>query len=196
MNTSTWTLLLEAHRLIPAAAEEPALDADALEELLTVLAGDLDAKILGRSAANYEPQRASATLLVGALNAGASATLHLDKSHLACHTYIDSHPSSDVTAFRASLELSTCGDLPLVRVLQRAVTTLSPDVLSLRVYRSGLVHDASGAPGFVTCDISFPTLEGFAWRDCFSDRNGSRGLAISAHAAADSHWQAVLGQIQ
>ena len=79
-------------------------DAGHLSTLATDLASAIGAEILGASASPFEPVGASATLLIGQAD---SSVLHLDKSHLALHTYVD----QQACHFRFECDMGTCGEI-------------------------------------------------------------------------------------
>ena len=102
--------------------------ADRLESLLNDIVTLLQAEVLGQSSTHYEPEGASATVLIGQ---GDAALFHLDKSHLAVHTYFEASEQSSWGSFRCELELSTCGTLPVKELLERISQEFDFEVLML-----------------------------------------------------------------
>jgi S-adenosylmethionine/arginine decarboxylase-like enzyme len=102
--------------------------ADRLERLLNDIVTLLQAEVLGQSSTHYEPEGASATVLIGQ---GDAALFHLDKSHLAVHTYFEASEQSSWGSFRCELELSTCGILPVKELLERISQEFDFEVLML-----------------------------------------------------------------
>jgi len=151
LNSVTWTLAVNACQLefesAPGsikksfAATNSHFCAGRLECLLNDIATLLQAEILGQSSTHYEPEGASATVLIGQ---GDAALFHLDKSHLAIHTYFEASEQSSWGSFRCELELSTCGSLPVKEVLQRISLEFDFEVLILDCKVRGFKRDVEG----------------------------------------------------
>lgn len=151
LNSVTRTLAVNACQLeyestpgqIKANFEETNLYfcADRLESLLNDIVTMLQAKVLGQSSTHYEPEGASATVLIGQ---GDAALFHLDKSHLAVHTYFEASEQSSWGSFRCELELSTCGTLPVKELLERISQEFDFDVLMLDCKIRGFNRDDKG----------------------------------------------------
>lgn len=115
---------------------------DRLERFLNEIVKLLQAEVLGRSSTSYQPQGASATVLIGQ---GEAALFHLDKSHLAVHTYFEANDKSLWGSFRCELELSTCGALPVRQVLGKISREYDFEVLMLDCKIRGFKRGQSGA---------------------------------------------------
>jgi S-adenosylmethionine/arginine decarboxylase-like enzyme len=115
--------------------------ADRLERLLNDIVTLLQAEVLGQSSTHYEPEGASATVLIGQ---GDAALFHLDKSHLAVHTYFEASEQSSWGSFRCELELSTCGTLPVEELLGRISQEFDFEVLMLDYKVRGFKRDDKG----------------------------------------------------
>lgn len=112
-----------------------------LECLLNDIVTLLRAEVLGQSSTHYEPQGASATVLIGQ---GDAALFHLDKSHLAVHTYFEASEQSPWGSFRCELELSTCGTLPVKELLERISQEFDFEVLILDCKVRGFKRNDKG----------------------------------------------------
>lgn len=132
-------------------------DAPTLKQHLTRLADILDAQIVEVSTATFEPFGSSAAMLIGQLDSGLA---HLDKSHLAIHTYFESDGRSRWQSFRAEVEVSTCGDLPIADLIGTTRALLDPDFLTLDGRIRGLQRDVSGDLHMATADKQLPELPG------------------------------------
>lgn len=147
----TRTLAVNACRLVEGSNDDSILNAFAdidtkmnvkrLQALLLDISGLLSAQVLGYSSTSYHPQGASATLLIGQ---GESAIVHLDKSHLAVHTYFEKDALSPWGSFRCELELSTCGELPVEQLLERVTSELDFELFFLDCRVRGITRDDVG----------------------------------------------------
>ena len=144
--------------------------ADRLESLLNDIVALLQADVLGQSSTHYEPEGASATVLIGQ---GDAALFHLDKSHLAVHTYFEASEQSSWGSFRCELELSTCGTLPVKELLERISQEFDFDVLMLDCKIRGFNRDDKGllelaSPVSAQVSEAMSELESgsVAWEQC------------------------------
>lgn len=169
LNSTTHTLAVNACLLVLESEDvidgfssiNARFSASRIETLLQDIAVLLDAKVLGISSTGYEPLGASAALLIGQAEAGQpeieqeevtqeiigqgdATLLHLDKSHLAAHTYFEKDEASPWRSFRFELELSTCGDLPKAALLERLVQEFDFDMLMLDMKVRGFKRNCSG----------------------------------------------------
>ncbi len=151
MNSVTWTLAVNACRLefesAPGSinrnlkATNAHFCANMLEYLLIDIVKLLQAEVLGHSSTHYQPEGASATVLIGQ---GDAAMFHLDKSHLAAHTYFEVNEDSSWGSFRCELELSTCGILPVKELLERISAEFEFEVLIIDCKVRGFRRNEKG----------------------------------------------------
>ena len=68
---------------------------------------------------------------------------HLDKSHLCIHTYPEEHFNNNVAIFRADIEISTCGVITPLKILDRILEKFSPDLINIdyRVRGFNLINE-------------------------------------------------------
>lgn len=153
------------------------MTAKRLQTLLLDITGLLKAEVLGYSSTNYHPQGASAALLIGQ---GESALVHLDKSHLAAHTYFEKDDLSSWGSFRCELELSTCGELPVGELLGRLSGELEFDLFFLDFKVRGITRDNVGRMKQAVFPADFGEcrlcLEGYSLIS--SEDSGSGGHAV------------------
>ncbi len=120
-----------------------------LEQLLRDLCRKLGADIVASSKRAYVPMGASASALIAE---GAPQHLgqlyHLDKSHLAAHTYPEASQTLSHASFRVDLDLSTCGDVTPLNVLTDLLRTLQPDVFTFDLRLRGFTRDVNGKRWF------------------------------------------------
>jgi S-adenosylmethionine/arginine decarboxylase-like enzyme len=165
LNSLTWTLAVNACRLEfestsgsikkSFAVTNSHFCVERLECLLNDIVTLLRAEVLGQSSTHYEPQGASATVLIGQ---GDAALFHLDKSHLAVHTYFETSEQSSWGSFRCELELSTCGTLPVKELLERISQEFDFEVLILDCKVRGFNRNDKGLLE-LAMPLSAPALE-------------------------------------
>jgi S-adenosylmethionine decarboxylase len=73
-----------------------------------------------------------------------SIVAHLDKSHLCIHTYPDDAPQNDIAIFRADIELSTCGIISPLKVLNHVIEAFDADVIDIDYRVRGMTRDKHG----------------------------------------------------
>ncbi len=166
MNSTTWTLvvnacLLEKREEITSFIQiDRHFSAGHLEAMLQDISELLGAEVLSRSSVHFSPQGASAALIVGQLEGQGNTTLfHLDKSHLACHTYFEQSEKSEWRSFRLELELSTCGDLPVEKVLARIAADYKFDIFLVDCQRRGFMRDRNGLLELVNPSDGSPEVD-------------------------------------
>ncbi len=150
-NSVTRTLAVNACLLVEESTDvsianafagiDAKMTAKRLQTLLLDITGLLNAQVLGYSSTNYHPQGASAAVLIGQ---GESALVHLDKSHLAVHTYFEKDELSCWGSFRCELEMSTCGELPLEKLLDRVSREFEFELFFLDYRVRGITRDNAG----------------------------------------------------
>ncbi|BBM89178.1 s-adenosylmethionine decarboxylase [Spirochaetota bacterium] len=146
---------------------------DFLTTLLYKVSDLIGATVLHASKNNYDPLGASASLLIAEATPNStlprkssdqadftpselpdqvdvsrvsrqSELLHLDKSHLAAHTYPDSHLQRAHAWFRIDIDLSTCGEVNPLHALDTLLGELTPDVFTLDLRFRGFTLDQAG----------------------------------------------------
>jgi len=123
--------------------------AERLTAILTEVTHMIGATILNIAYQDYEPQGASATVLIAedeVLPAIQSDLIvgHLDKSHITIHTYPESHPQNDVSTFRVDIEVSTCGRVSPLKALDYLVQSFESDIVILDYRIRGFTRDVDG----------------------------------------------------
>ncbi|MGK0296438.1 MAG: S-adenosylmethionine decarboxylase [Gammaproteobacteria bacterium] len=133
-------------------------NAERLTQILQDVANIIGAKILNIAKADYDPLGASVTVLIseepstmpdinnkeepGPLPEAVVA--HLDKSHLTVHTYPESHPDFGISTFRADIEVSTCGTISPLKVLNFLIHSFESDIVMADYRVRGFTRDVSG----------------------------------------------------
>ena len=133
----------------------------------------IGAHVLNISKQDYEPNGASATLLIteeaivqGAIdpscnkgkivfdNAKESVVAHLDKSHVTVHTYPEFHPENDVTTFRVDIDVSTCGKISPLKALDFLISSFDSDIITIDYRVRGFTRDVNGNKCYLDHDIN------------------------------------------
>lgn len=143
--------------------------AQRLSQLLKSVTQEIDAEILNISIQDYEPHGASATLLIAeeAVNSplqeynhqveGQQLVLgHLDKSHIAAHTYPDSNPTGNISSFRVDLDISTCGVVIPSQAADIVIKDFDWNVIHMDYCVRGFTRDESGQR--IYCDHDLKTI--------------------------------------
>ncbi|MDQ7014838.1 MAG: S-adenosylmethionine decarboxylase [Gammaproteobacteria bacterium] len=118
--------------------------AQCLGLMLEKMAQKMGAKVLNLARQDYQPQGASATLLLSD-----ALVAHLDKSHITIHTYPEQHPQNSLYTFRADIELSTCGRISPLTVLNELLDCFAAEVVLLDYRVRGFTRDVAGQKQFM-----------------------------------------------
>ena len=132
-----------------------------LTDILERVAAIIGARILNIARADYEPAGASAALLIsedaaaGAApgKAPAAALAHLDKSHLAIHTYPETGPEPGIRTFRADIDAGTCGMISPLKALNFLLRRFKTEVAVMDYRVRGFTRDTAGHKLFIDHEI-------------------------------------------
>jgi S-adenosylmethionine decarboxylase len=127
-------------------------NADKLNSVLTKICHAIGGNVLNIAKQDYQPQGASVTLMISeesqaqpvAMAVNESIIAHLDKSHLCIHTYPDDAPQEGIAIFRADIELSTCGIISPLKVLNHVIEAFNADVIDIDYRVRGMTRDRQG----------------------------------------------------
>lgn len=125
-----------------------------LEVLLTKVCHAIGGNVLNIASQDYTPQGASVTLMISEEAKPESLVAHLDKSHLCIHTYPEETAKSSIAIFRADIELSTCGIISPLKVLDYVIEAFSADVIDIDYRVRGMTRDQDGKKHFCDHDIT------------------------------------------
>lgn len=129
-----------------------------LIKIFKIICSMLDANIINISFQDYEPQGASISIIISEklikndnfnkLNQNIilskSILAHLDKSHICAHTYPEIHPKVGLCTFRIDIELSTCGIISPLKIINYLINTLKSDVITIDYRVRGFTRDING----------------------------------------------------
>ena len=138
-----------------------------LTAMLERVAAIIGARILNVAGADYEPAGASAALLISeeaeAGTAGGktpeSVLAHLNKSHLAVHTYPETRPAAGICTFRADLDAGTCGMISPLKALNFLLSGFRADVVVMDYRVRGFTRDTAGNKLFI--DYAINSIQDF-----------------------------------
>lgn len=155
------------HRTEYIAYIDEVYNAERLTEILSNVTYIIGAEILNVARQNYEPQGASVTALI-AEGHGVSPTdskieapgpcseavvAHLDKSHIAVHTYPESHPENGMCTFRVDIDVATCGLVSPLKALNYLIHSFDSDVVAVDYRVRGFTRDVDGAKHYIDHEI-------------------------------------------
>ena len=156
-------------------------NSDRLTKILCRVTEMIGAKILNISKQDYYPQGASVNILIAekaltgtgvdpscnqgspvleelGLSASAAAGdtihAHLDKSHVTVHTFPEHHPDNSVSTFRVDIDVSTCGMISPLSVLDFLIGSFDSDIITIDYRVRGFTRDVHGKKYFIDHDIT------------------------------------------
>ena len=124
--------------------------ANKLNSVLTTICHAIGGNVLNSAKQDYQPQGASVTLMISEelpaqhVTETESIVAHLDKSHLCIHTYPEDAPQDGIAIFRADIELSTCGVISPLKVLNKVIEAFDADVIDIDYRIRGMTRDRQG----------------------------------------------------
>ncbi|MDD5017992.1 MAG: adenosylmethionine decarboxylase [Eubacteriales bacterium] len=148
-------------------------NSERLTNILRTVTEMIGAHVLNISKQDYEPQGASATILITeeaiathvidpSCNKGRfvfesakdSVVAHLDKSHVTVHTYPEFHPEKDITTFRVDIDVSTCGKISPLKALDFLISSFDSDIISIDYRVRGFTRDVNGNKYYIDHEIN------------------------------------------
>lgn len=149
---------------------DEAYNADRLTQILKDVAEIIGANILNIAHQDYDPQGASVTMLISEgmdnevdaeqLNSESPGPLpetvlaHLDKSHITVHTYPECHPDTEISTFRADIDVSTCGQISPLKALNYLIHSFESDIVIMDYKVRGFTRDISGQKHYIDHNIT------------------------------------------
>jgi S-adenosylmethionine decarboxylase len=123
------------------------------EEVVNII----EAKIVNISTQDYDPRGASVTVLINEGhhprdNEGLVA--HLDKSHIAAHTYPENNTNTGIATFRVDIDVSTCGMISPLKALDFLIDSFDSDVVLMDYRVRGFTRDINGRKIYIDHDIT------------------------------------------
>lgn len=143
-----------------------------LEAITEEVTRIIRAKLVQVSTQDYDPRGASVVALlnedhpdaygVGTVPAAAAPASsapapgvlgHLDKSHIAIHTYPEYHQLSGIATFRVDIDIATCGMISPLKALHYLLESFDSDVVIIDYRVRGFTRDQHGRKLFIDHDI-------------------------------------------
>jgi S-adenosylmethionine decarboxylase len=131
--------------------------ADKLNCILTDICHAIGGNVLNIAKQDYQPQGASVTLMISeesqaetiSNTLSESLVAHLDKSHLCIHTYPEESPQDGIAIFRADIELSTCGVISPLKILNHVIEAFDADVIDIDYRIRGMTRNKQGSKLYI-----------------------------------------------
>mgnify|MGYP005839773937 CR=1 FL=1 len=79
---------------------------------------------------------------------------HLDKSHIAIHTYPEYNQLSGIASFRVDVDISTCGMISPLSALHYLIESFDSEIVIMDYRVRGFTRDSRGRKLFIDQDIS------------------------------------------
>lgn len=115
----------------------------------------IEARIVNISTQDYDPRGASVTVLINeGHNPRDPVVAHLDKSHIAAHTYPEHNIDTGIATFRVDIDVSTCGTISPLRALDFLIDSFDSDVVLLDYKVRGFTRDVKGRKVYIDHDIT------------------------------------------
>ncbi|MBD3241847.1 MAG: adenosylmethionine decarboxylase [Chitinivibrionales bacterium] len=154
-----------------------------LRTILEEVSRIIQAKIVNLSTQDYDPRGASVTALINEghhpLQERPYALAHLDKSHLAAHTYPETNTRTGISTFRVDLDISTCGMISPLRALDYLIESFESDIVLMDYRVRGFTRDISGRKVYIDHDIA-------SIQDYVSDELLDRYIAYDINIISDN----------
>jgi len=139
--------------------------------LLTDICHAVGGSLLNVASQDYQPHGASVTLMISEEAKPTvlpeSLVAHLDKSHLCIHTYpdevfgfpaqkqtVEANVSGQIAVFRADIELSTCGVISPLNVINYVLSQFNADVVDIDYRIRGMTRNLQGKMQFIDQHIT------------------------------------------
>ncbi|MDR2664870.1 MAG: adenosylmethionine decarboxylase [Oscillospiraceae bacterium] len=133
-------------------------NSERLTSILVRVTEMIGANVINISKQDYEPQGASAALLIADESTacrlqGDAVLAHLDKSHVTVHTYPEFHPGNSIATFRVDIDVATCGDITPLSTLGFLIGSFDSDIITMDYRVRGFTRDVSGKKLFSDLNI-------------------------------------------
>lgn len=160
---------------------DEAYNSQKLQSIAETVTEIIQAKIVNMSTQDYEPRGASVTVLIneGHLYASPGVTAHLDKSHIAIHTYPETNTTTGISTFRVDVDVSTCGMISPLRALDYLIDSFESDIVLMDYKVRGFTRDVQGKKLYIDHDIT-------SIQDYVSDDLLSRYTAYDLNIVSDN----------
>lgn len=116
------------------------------ESVIQDVVSDIEATILSTSCKEFLPYGLSVGCLLSDPKEPLIKTYvaHLDKSHIAIHTYPDINRMNGLCSYRTDIEISTCGSITPIHSMKSLIHKLDPDVMIMDYMIRGFTRNEKG----------------------------------------------------
>ncbi|MDR3207075.1 MAG: adenosylmethionine decarboxylase [Oscillospiraceae bacterium] len=134
-------------------------NSERLTNILERVTQMIGAHIIHISKQDYDPQGASVTFLIAEESMlrtknGGEVVAHLDKSHVAVHTYPEYHPGNAIATFRVDIDVTTCGEITPLSTLDFLIASFDSDIITMDYRVRGFTRDIDGKKLFIDHNIA------------------------------------------
>lgn len=133
-------------------------NSERLTNILFHLTEMIGATVLNVSKQDYDPQGASVTFLIAEESmmprGGDMVVAHLDKSHVAVHTYPEYHPGTSIATFRVDIDVTTCGKITPLSTLDYLIGSFDSDIITMDYRVRGFTRNIDGQKLFIDHKIT------------------------------------------
>lgn len=168
-------------------------NSEKLQSILEEVTNIIQARIVNISTQDYDPRGASVTILIneGHRPRDSDVVAHLDKSHMAAHTYPENNIDTGIATFRVDIDVSTCGTISPLRALDFLIDSFDSDVVLLDYKVRGFTRDVTGRKVYIDHDIT-------SIQDYISDEILDKYMAYDINIVSDNifHTKMVLKNLK
>jgi S-adenosylmethionine decarboxylase len=157
-------------------------NSDKLRSIIEEVTDIIQAKIVNISTQDYDPRGASVAALIneGHHPVGPDGYIaHLDKSHIASHTYPEMNSQTGISTFRVDLDVATCGTISPLRALDYLIDAFDSDIVLIDYRVRGFTRDVRGRKVYTDHDIT-------SIQDYISDEILDRYTAYDINIVSDN----------
>ncbi len=129
-------------------------NSEKLRSIVEEVTSIIQAKIINISSQDYDPRGASVTVLINEGHHPRDTVAHLDKSHIAAHTYPENNSDTGFATFRVDIDVSTCGMISPLRALDFLIDSFESDVVLMDYKVRGFTRDIKGRKVYIDHDIT------------------------------------------
>lgn len=130
-------------------------NSEKLRSIIEEVTNIIQARIVNISSQDYDPRGASVTVLINEGHHPRDPVLaHLDKSHIAAHTYPENNIDTGIATFRVDIDVSTCGMISPLRALDFLIDSFDSDVVLMDYKVRGFTRDIKGRKVYIDHDIA------------------------------------------
>lgn len=129
-------------------------NSEKLRSILEEVTNIIQAKVVNISTQDYDPRGASVTVLINEGHHPRDVVGHLDKSHIAAHTYPENNTITGISTFRVDIDVSTCGMISPLRALDFLIDSFDSDVVLMDYKVRGFTRDVNGRKVYIDHDIT------------------------------------------